>query len=96
MWPTSYFDAPTSRPITCRIRVRVPPAHDVAWVGVKQAAPPQGPFAPVICASVSRFRTSLPSISMRRMAVSDSYTWVMRLTSATLAAVTLAAPKYAA
>ena len=45
----------------------------MAWVAVKQAAPPQGPLRPVIWAAVSRFKASFPSISTRRIAVSASY-----------------------
>ena len=59
-------------PITMRLRSNVEPAHVLACAAVKQGAAPQGPFAPVICAGVSRLSLSLSPIRTSRIAVSSS------------------------
>src|SRR6266576_3322049 len=55
-WPTAKALAPTSSPITCRLRVSAEPPQVEAWEAVKQAEPPHGPFAPVIWAAVFKLR----------------------------------------
>ena len=72
MWPMSYALAPTSWPITVRLRVSVPPEQPLAWPAVKQPAAPHGPFGSVICAAVSRLRRSFSAISTIEIAVSSS------------------------
>ena len=73
MWPTSKLLAPTSRPMTMRLRVSVPLLQPAAWAAVKQARTAAGPVgAGHLRRRCSGSAASVLAISTRRIEVSSS------------------------